>query len=55
LTARAAADVVITESAVFRLRGGRLVLTELLGDATLDDVAAFTAAEYAIDLEADDG
>lgn len=53
LTARAAADVVITEAAVFRLRSGELVLTELLGGATLDDVAAMTAAPYAIDLEED--
>lgn len=51
LTARAAADVIVTESAVFRLRDGALVLTELLGGATLDDVAAVTAAPYAIDLE----
>jgi 3-oxoacid CoA-transferase len=51
LTAQAAADVIITESAVFRLRDGALVLTELLGGATLDHVAAMTAAPYAIELE----
>lgn len=50
LTASAAADVVITELAVFRLRDGGLVLTELLGEATLDDVAAVTPASYAVAL-----
>jgi len=51
LTARAACDVLITEQAVFRLRDGHLVLTELLGDTTLADVAATTTASYEIDLE----
>src|SRR5699024_563106 len=43
LTARAAVDVVITERSVFRVVDGALVLTELLGDATLDEVAAVTS------------
>jgi 3-oxoacid CoA-transferase B subunit len=51
LTARGAADVVITELSVFRLREGALVLTELLGGATADDVAAVTAAPFTVDLE----
>ena len=51
LTARAAADVVITELAVFRIREGQLHLTELLDDATLTDVAAVTSAPYVVDLE----
>lgn len=51
LTAASAADVVITESAVFRFRDGSLHLTELLGEATLDDVAALTPAHYVVDLE----
>jgi 3-oxoacid CoA-transferase/3-oxoacid CoA-transferase subunit B len=51
LTARAAADVVITELSVFRLREGTLVLTELLDGATLEDVRAATAAPFTIDLE----
>ena len=51
LTARAAADVVITELSVFRLRGGLLVLTELLGDATVEQVRAATGASFDIDLE----
>jgi len=51
LTARAAAGVVITELAVFRLRHGRLVLTELLDGASVDDVAAVTTAPFGVDLE----
>jgi 3-oxoacid CoA-transferase B subunit len=51
LTARSAADVVITELSVFRLRDGALVLTELLGDATVDDVRAVTGTPFDIDLE----
>jgi 3-oxoacid CoA-transferase B subunit len=54
LTAAGAADVVITEQAVFRLRDDALVLTELLGDATLADVAAVTTARFVVDLHADD-
>ena len=50
LTAKAAVDVVITERAVFRFRDA-LVLTELLGGATLDDVAAVTAAPYRVELD----
>lgn len=51
LTARGAADVIVTELSVFRLRAGRLVLTELLGDATEADVAAVTDAPYTVELE----
>ena len=51
LTARGVADVVITELSVFRLREGALVLTELLGDATADDVRATTSVSFDIDLE----
>ncbi len=51
LTARGAADVVITEVGVFRFRPEGLVLTELLGDATLDDVASVTRAAYMVALE----
>ena len=51
LTARAAADVVITELAVFRFPDGVLTLTELLAGATLEDVARVTAAPYEIALE----
>ena len=51
LTARAAADVVITELAVFRLRDGALVLTELLDGADLEQLRAVTAAPFAVALE----
>jgi 3-oxoacid CoA-transferase subunit B len=48
LAARGVADTIVTELSVFRLREGGLVLTELLGGATLDDVAAVTAAGYEV-------
>lgn len=51
LTARGAADVVVTEHAVFRLREGALVLTELCGNATLEEVQAETGASFDVDLE----
>jgi 3-oxoacid CoA-transferase B subunit len=51
LTARAAVDVIVTELAVFRIRAGSVVLTELLGEATLDDVRAVTAADFAVELD----
>jgi 3-oxoacid CoA-transferase B subunit len=51
LTARGAADVVVTELSVFRLREGALVLTELLGGATVDEVAAVTTAPFDVELE----
>jgi 3-oxoacid CoA-transferase B subunit len=50
LTARAAADVVVTELSVFRLRDGALVLTELLGEATVEQVQSATGAPFDIDL-----
>jgi 3-oxoacid CoA-transferase len=52
LTARAAADVVITELSLFRLREGALVLTELLGGASVDEVRSVTAAPFTVDLDA---
>jgi acyl CoA:acetate/3-ketoacid CoA transferase beta subunit len=51
LTAAGVADVVVTELSVFRLVDGELHLTELLGRASLDDVAAATTAPYAVALE----
>ena len=51
LTARGSADVVVTELSVFRLRDGALVLTELLGDATVERVQAATGAPFDVDLE----
>ncbi len=55
LTAAGAADVIVTELSVFRLRDGRLHLTELLDGATLDDVAAVTGAPYLVSLDAAEG
>ena len=51
LTASKAADVIVTELSVFRLRDGLLTLTELLGGATVDDVEAVTAASFTVALE----
>jgi 3-oxoacid CoA-transferase B subunit len=51
LTARGAADVVVTELCVFRLGDGGLRLTELLDGATVDDVAAATTAPFSLDLD----
>jgi 3-oxoacid CoA-transferase B subunit len=52
LTAQGAVDVIVTELSVFRIQDGALVLSELLGDATLDDVRAVTAAPFTLALEA---
>jgi 3-oxoacid CoA-transferase B subunit len=50
ITARGAADVVVTELAVFRLQEGSLVVSELLGGATLEDVERVTEARYSVAL-----
>ena len=51
LTAAGAADVIVTELSVFRIRDGELRLTELLGEATVDDVAEVTGAPFVVALE----
>jgi 3-oxoacid CoA-transferase B subunit len=51
LTARGAADVVVTDLSVFRLRDRALVLTELRADATVEQVRAATDAPFDVDLE----
>ena len=51
LTARGAVDVVVTEHAVFRIRDGSLVLTELLGEATVEEVSSVTEARFTTELE----
>lgn len=51
LTARGAADVVVTELSVFRVVDGALHLTELLGDATVDAVREATGAPFTVALE----
>jgi acyl CoA:acetate/3-ketoacid CoA transferase beta subunit len=43
--------VIVTELCVFRFLDGDLTLTELLGDATVVDVAAVTAAPFSVALE----
>ena len=50
LTAAGAVDVIVTELSVFRLVDGELHLTELLGDATLDDVEEVTEAPFVVSL-----
>ena len=51
VTARQAADVVITELAVFRFPDGVLTLTELNADATLEQVRESTGAPFEVALE----
>jgi 3-oxoacid CoA-transferase B subunit len=51
LTAAGAADVIVTEHSVFRIHDGELRLTELLGGATVDDVAEITGAPFVVALE----
>ena len=51
LTAAHAVDVIVTELCVFRVRDRVLTLTELLGDATLANVEAVTAAPFTVALE----
>lgn len=52
LTGKRCIDMVITDKAVFDIDKvkGELTLIELLGDATLEDIAASTEAEYTIAL-----
>jgi 3-oxoacid CoA-transferase B subunit len=50
LTARGAADTIVTELCVFRVVGSGLVLTELLGSTTVDDVRAATGASFSVSL-----
>jgi 3-oxoacid CoA-transferase B subunit len=51
LTAVGAVDVVVTELCVLRVVDGALVLTELLGDATLAEVEAAVSAPFIVELE----
>jgi 3-oxoacid CoA-transferase B subunit len=50
LTARGAADVIVTELGVFRLEAGRLILVDLLDGATLDAVRAATTGRFDVAL-----
>jgi 3-oxoacid CoA-transferase len=49
LTAPGAVDTIVTELAVFRRAEGSLRLTELLDEATVEDVAAVTTARFVVD------
>jgi len=51
LTAKAAVDVIITDLAVFKFLKGQLTLTELMPNATLDQVRASTSASFVEALE----
>jgi 3-oxoacid CoA-transferase B subunit len=51
LTAVGVVDVIVTELSVFRLRDGKLHLTELADGVTLDDVEAVTAGPFTVSLE----
>jgi 3-oxoacid CoA-transferase len=53
LTAIGAVKMVITEAAVFECEAGQLVLTELLGDATLAWVRSHTTAPFVERLSSD--
>lgn len=48
ITSTRKADIIITDLAVFKWKNDGYELTELMGDATLDDVAKQTTASYTI-------
>jgi 3-oxoacid CoA-transferase B subunit len=50
LTAQRAVDVVVTELATFRVVDGGLVLVDLAGGVTLDEVRARTAAPFRVEV-----
>ncbi|MCX7779651.1 MAG: 3-oxoacid CoA-transferase subunit B [Negativicutes bacterium] len=51
LTAKQAVDMIITEYAVFRFHGGRLILEEITSDFSLADLRSVTTARYEISPE----
>ena len=51
LTAIKAVDMVITDKAVFEYIDGQLTLTELMPNATLEDVRATTTAKFVEKLD----
>ena len=51
LTAAGVVDVIVTELAVFRIREGRLYLTETLEGATVEQVRAVTDAPFLVELD----
>lgn len=48
ITSRRRADILVTELGVFKWRGEHYELVDLIGDTTLEDVAANTTASYTI-------
>ena len=42
------ADLVVTELALFRFRDGRMFLTEIAPEVTLDDIRALTEARFEV-------
>jgi 3-oxoacid CoA-transferase len=46
LTTKGAVDVIVTELAVFKFFDGQLTLTELMPEATLDQVRSTTSATF---------
>lgn len=53
LTSSGSVDTVITDMGVFKFRQGKLVLTALINDTTLDDIEANTDAEFTVSLDND--
>ncbi|MDQ6859886.1 MAG: CoA transferase subunit B [Verrucomicrobiota bacterium] len=52
ITGKAVVNLIITELAVFEVKdGGGLVLTELLSDASVDDIRAKTGAPFDVELK----
>ncbi len=51
ITGKGVVDLIITELAVFEVKaGGGLVLTELLSDASVEDIRAKTGAPFEVQL-----
>lgn len=51
LTAVGVVDMIVTEMAVFEFVDGKMILTELLNDASLEKVKAATEAQFVVDLK----
>lgn len=48
ITGKACVDVIITEKAVFHVKDGKLLLKEVAGGLSVDDIRAITEAEFAV-------
>lgn len=51
LTTQGAVDTLITDKGIFRFRDGKMFLTGLIGDTTLDDICANTSARFVFALD----